>query len=199
MELNKNSMDIVEPAQVASSPSSCPRSKKRKSRCKKVKGPKMKPTNSLGQFLKMKRQDLIVNNSSAKVDLSAALEEWRNMGSEQKKFYEECSKKEKEEMNFIGKHDRKVSNSCKKAKKTKDPKPPEVKENSTLKFLSDLESIDKQIIQLRAENKVISDQWSNQKEEYAVNKYKLKMVTEEYETLKDKYILLETQHSMCSA
>ena len=159
----------------------------------------MKPTNSLGQFLKMKRQDLIVNNSSAKVDLSAALEEWRNMGCEQKKFYEECSEKEKEEMDFIGKHDKKESKSCKKAKKTKDPKPPEVKENSTLKFLSDLESIDKQIIQLRAENKVISDQWSNQKEEYAVNKYKLKMVTEEYETLKDKYILLETQHSMCSA
>ena len=95
------------------------------------------------------------------------------------------------------KRKRKVKDNPEKKQKLTKEKLIDSKENPTVEFLEKLELVDKNVEELRFEKEVLCEEFSSEKVINAVNKYKLKMKTEELDNLKDKYEQLVLQHSLC--
>lgn len=191
MELNKIA-SVSDEAKGSASPSPNNNSSGTRSKLK------TKAANSYGQFLKHRRLELKQADPHAKLNRSEVSKEWRSMGSEAKKVFVERYRKEKE---LIGPIDRKASkvkvDALKKVKQIKNPKKGKVKVNPTINFLNNLESIDQKITAVSSVNAALVGELAGQKQDYAVNKYKLKAVTEEVEVLKDKFAQLVVQHESC--
>ena len=183
-------------AQETAPPKSKPKSKKFPLKSKN----KTEPVNCYGQFLMFKKQKLQEKDPNAKLNRSDTLKEWKGMDQNEKDFFVECYRKEKEEMGDkyrnrelkLAKKDAGEKN--KKQKKVKESKDAE---NPNLKFLEKLEAIDYSIGELGKENEVLREKISNLRVENAVFKYKLKTKSEELESLKDKYEQLVLQHNLC--
>ena len=165
---------------------------------------KTKPANSYGQFLKLRGEELKRADSNAKVNTSVALLEWRLMGPDQKQFYKECYKKEKEKLD--GELVRKeVKNKLREVKVKKEKKNAltkskiKPKKNITVEFLAGLDVIDGKIHEIRTENRGLYHNLLNLREDQAVNRFKMKQVTEELEALKNKYVTLVAQHDVCKS
>ena len=160
---------------------------------------KTEPANSYGQFLKLRKQEITEKDPKDQLDITEAQNEWKTMNTEEKAFYKECYRKEKEEMglSYRIKRKRKVKDNPIKERKSKKVKLEDRKENPTAEFLEKMELMDINAEELRFENKVLCEVLSSEKEINAVNKYKLKVKTEELDTLKHKYEQLVLQHSLC--
>ena len=176
----------------------------RKSKAKKLplkKKAKTEPANSYGQFLKLRKQQTTEKDPKGRLDITEAQNEWKAMKSEEKAFYTDCYRKDKEEMgtNYRMKRKRKVKDNPVKKQKSKKVKLIDSKENPTVEFLEKLELVDINVEELRFENKVLCEEFSNEKVINGVNKYKLKIKTEELDNLKDKYEQLVLQHSLCKS
>lgn len=165
----------------------------------KKKKLKTKATNSYGHFLRIRKEWLTETDPEAKIDLKEILQEWRGMGADAKQYFVNLYEKEKEELASNPTEGRVVKSNYSKKKKKKEinVKNLEVKENTTGKFLTKLEIMDERIGEVRAENQAYLRRLSDQKEHLAVDKFKLKVVAEELEALKEKYDHLVNQHDKC--
>merc|ERR1712096_328342 len=145
------------------------------------------PANSYGQFLKLRKQQIAEKDPKGQLDITEAQDEWKAMKDEEKAFFTNCYKKEKEEMGANYRMKRKRKENPKMKQKSKKVKMIDCKENPTVKFLEKLELVDITVEELGLENKVLFEELSTEKVVNAVNKFKLKMKTEELDNLKDKY------------
>ena len=158
---------------------------------------KKKAANSYRQFLTQRRKELTDKDPNAKMKLSEFLQEWRCMGLAEKQKFEECHRKEKEKMGIVNGKGRQTAVKDKKIKVKKIEDSHELEENPTVEFLESLEKIDQKIKDAKVKSEVVREELSHQREVFAVNKFKLKSVTDELEALKVKYQLLVTQHGFC--
>ena len=158
---------------------------------------KRKAANSYGQFLRQRRKELTDEDPNAKMKLSEFVQEWRCMGPAEKQIFKERHRKEKEKMGIVNGKGRKSTSKDKekKVKKLKDSH--ELEENPTVKFLETLEDIDQKIKEVKVNSEVVREELSHLREVFAVNKFKLKSVTDELEALKVKHQLLIKQHDFC--
>ena len=77
---------------------------------------KTEPVNSYGQFLKLRKQQIAEKDPKDQLDITEAQKEWKTMNSEDKAFFTNRYRKEKEEMgtNYRMKRKRKVKDNPEK-------------------------------------------------------------------------------------
>ena len=186
------------------------------SRSKSQKPIKTEYANSWIQFCRIKKNKAILDtgDKDATYDLKESKEEWKQMSKEEKAFYVELAKAEK---NSLGDHYR-AGRSRKKAetdvkapkqrgKRTTKPKEPkqmvgeklEDTSSAAVRFLEQLEDVDEQIDAQEFMNDTMAEELEREKVALAISQFKLDIKSEELEKSKEKLNMLVKQHASCSS
>ena len=174
----------------------------RKGKRKNKDEPRSQPPNPFGQFLQHKRV------MDGKVNFEKACVEWKEMSSENKRFYRHCFEEEKAAMGdgyraTKSKKEKQDSKSEKKATKNsrigRGSKVNQQKEESVSshQLLSKVQSVDSEINQLHSEARKLQETLCSEKIQLSLNQYKLEEKIVECSNVKEKYKVLLTQHSSC--
>ena len=163
---------------------------------------KTEPANSYGQYIKYRKKLINDTNPEDTLDMEDVRKKWTIMSADEKAFFKDRYQKEKNEMGTNYRMNRK--NKVKENSKKKDPKVKKLainlkvkKESDTEEFLVKLQVCDQNMNDAHNENKVWCEELCSEKIKNAVIKYKLKMKTEELDSIKEKYEHLILQHNQC--
>ena len=187
-----------------------------KNRSKSQTPVKTEYANSWIQFCRIKKNKAILDTGEkdATYDLNETKKEWKQMSKEEKAFYVELAKAEK---NSLGDHYR-AGRSRKKAetdvkapkqrgKRSTKPKEPkqmvgekiEDTSSAAVRFLEQLEDVDEQIDAQEFMNDTMAEELEREKVALAISQFKLDNKSEEFEKSKEKLNMLVKQHASCSS